>query len=160
MGQRAEALAAQFEQANADVISAIDGLSDTQWRAMCAGENWPVGVTAHHIAGGHQPISGFVQMIANSQPLPALTSEMLDQGNAQHAQQYANCTKAETLELLRSQGQAAANLVRGLSDEQLDRSQPLSLVGGAVWTTQQFIENGLIGHPRGHLESIKKACGL
>jgi hypothetical protein len=38
---------------------------------------------------------------------------MLDQGNATHAQENANCTREETLELLRRGGQTGARIVRG-----------------------------------------------
>jgi hypothetical protein len=48
--------------------------------------------------------------------------------------------------------------VRGLSDEQLDRTAPLPLANGAVVSTQNLIEGGvLIEHATAHLASIKAA---
>jgi uncharacterized damage-inducible protein DinB len=154
MGARGEALAQQFEQTNQAVIDTVQSASDAKWKASCQAEGWSAGVTAHHIAGSHEAIAGLVQAAANGQPLPPITPEMLNQGNAQHAQQFANCTKQETLELLRSKGAAAASMLRGLSDEQLDRKG--TLFGGEM-TAQQIAENVLIGHPQGHLQSIKAA---
>ena len=152
MGTRAEALAAQLEQANNAVISTVEGLPDAKWRADCANEGRTVGVMAHHIASGHPVLSGFANMIANGEPLPPLTMEMVDQANAQFAAENADRTKDEALALLRSNGEAAANLVRGLSDEQLDRGATMF---GAPWTTQSLIEAFLIGHPIGHNASIQ-----
>ena len=155
MGAQGEALAQQLEAVNNELIGTVEGLSDAQWRATCAPEGWPVGVTAHHLASSHEPVAGLVLAIATGQQLPPLTMAMIDQGNAQHAQQFANVGKPETVDLLRSAGAKAAGMVRGLSDEQLQQSAPV--LGGPPQTAQQVAENILIGHPRQHLASIRGA---
>jgi uncharacterized damage-inducible protein DinB len=160
MGQRSDDLAARFEAANNALIDTVQQCSDDQWKKTCSGEGWSVGVTAHHVASSHGPVAGLAQGIANGQQLPAITMEMIDAGNAQHAQEHANCTKEETIDLLRRDGQAAAEMVRGLSDEQLDRSQALPLLGGPQMSAQQIIEMILIGHPTEHTAHIKEAAGL
>src|SRR5438874_3198082 len=117
MGARAEQLATQLEAVNADVIATVEGCPDAQWRTAKTGpEGWPVNVVAHHVGDGHGGISGLVQMIASGQQPPPLTMEMINQGNAKHAQDFANCDKAEALRLLREGGAAAVAAVRGLSD--------------------------------------------
>jgi hypothetical protein len=156
MGARGEQLAAQLEQANNDVIATIQGLSDEQWKAVTSEEGWSVGVLAHHIATSHEGISGLVQALGNGAPVPPITMDMINAGNAQHAQQFASVSKDETLDLLRTGGAKAVGVLRGLSDEQFDRSG--QLLGGTV-TCQQITENILINHPRSHLQSIKKALG-
>jgi hypothetical protein len=80
--------------------------------------------------------------------------EMIDQGNAQHAQQFANVTKEETLAALQQNAPGAVAMVRGLSDEQLDRSAEFV---GRRWTTEEAIQTILIGHIAGHTESIRAA---
>jgi hypothetical protein len=157
MAQRSQALADQFEKANREIIATVERCSDTQWKNKTSGESWPVGVVAHHVAQSHEGIAGLVQKIATAQPLPGLTMDMINQGNAEHAKKFANCTKDETLALLRKNGAAAASAVRGLSDEQLDRSAPL--LGGPPMTAQQAIERILIGHVQDHHGSIKQAIG-
>ena len=82
---------------------------------------------------------------------------MLDAGNAEHARQFAGCTKRETVDLLRGGGQAAASTVRGLSDEHLDNGAELPLMGGQRVSAGRIVEMGLIGHPTSHLESIRAA---
>ena len=106
MSGRSEALAERLERINDEVMATVEACSDEQWRAACQGEGWSVGVTAHHIAAAYEPIAHFVQVVGTGQPLPPMTAEMLDQLNAEHAREYANCGKAETLELLRSGGRA------------------------------------------------------
>jgi len=159
MSERAAALATAFENANNEVIAAVEGCTPDAWGRTCQDEGWSVGVAAHHVAVNHPAIVGLVQLIANGQPLPPITMEMIDAGNAQHAQEHANVSRDETLELLRSQGKATADIVRGLSDEQLDRTAALALVGGQEWSAADMIERILIGHPAGHGASIKAAAG-
>ena len=148
----AEDLAKRFEQVNQDLIKSVEACSDAQWRAQCAAEKWGVGVAAHHVAMGQEQIAGMAMAIGAGQPLPPLTMEMLDGMNADHAKKFANCTKAETISLLRSGGAKAAGIVRAISDEQLARTAD---VIGNQMSAQQFIEGVLIGHPQGHLGSIR-----
>jgi uncharacterized damage-inducible protein DinB len=157
MGERAETLAQRFEQANNDLIAAVDGLSDSQWQALNKDAGWSVGVTAHHVAVSHPAVAGLVQAIGSGQPLPPITLDMLNQGNAQHARESAGCTKQETLDLLRANGAAAAAVVRGLSDDQLDRTGTMPAFGDAPISAQQVIERILIGHPGMHLPGIRTA---
>jgi uncharacterized damage-inducible protein DinB len=153
MSERARTLAERFEQANRELIHTVEGLSDAQWRTTTAGEGWSVAVVAHHVAGGHQGIAGFVTEIANGKPI-SLDMDMINKGNAEHAVQFANATKGETLALLRQNGAAAAATVRGLGDTHLDR------VGGSMgMTAAQVIERILIGHVHDHHGSIRKAIG-
>jgi uncharacterized damage-inducible protein DinB len=159
MSERAEALAAELERVNAALEREIERCSDEDWRRTCAGEGWSVGVAAHHVAVAHESILGLVQAVAHGQPVPPITAEMLDGYNAQHAVEHANCTRDEVLDLHRRGARAAADAVRGLSDEQLDRAAPVALLGGAPASAQQLIESGLIGHPKDHLASIRAAVG-
>src|SRR5438132_10992812 len=97
MGARTEQYAKQFEQAHAAVIAMVEACADAQWRTKATAEGWPVCVVAHHIGGAHAPVSGMAVAIANSQPVPPLTMEMIDHGNAKHAEEFASCTKADAL---------------------------------------------------------------
>ena len=155
MSARSETLAKQFETKAAEMTSTLEKLSDADWKKPTA-EKWTVGVTAHHAAGAHEPIAGIVPTIANGKEMPSFTMAMLDEGNAKHAVEFANCTKADTLALHKKGVATAAAAVRALSDAQLDRSGS-PLVGMPAMTAQQFIEGVLIHHIDEHLGSIKKA---
>ena len=155
MAERAEALATKFEAANNDVISMVESASDDQWKATTEEEGWPVGVVAHHIGGGHPLIAGLVQALASGAEIPPLTTEQLDQANAKHSEEHANCTKEETLEMLRTGGVAAAAAVRGLTDEQLDKTSTV-IAGAPDMSVEQVIENVMIGSAANHGASMKK----
>jgi uncharacterized damage-inducible protein DinB len=158
MGARAETLAKQFEEANKAMTDTLGRLSDADWKKTTSAEKWTVGIVAHHVAQGHAGISGIVKAVATGQTLPGLTMAMIDQGNAQHAVEYANCGKAETLELHRKNAAAAAAIVRGLSDGELERSATV-LTGAPAMTAQQVVERVLINHVNEHLGSIKATIG-
>lgn len=154
MSERSAALADAFESANNNLIAAVEGCTPDQWGRTCQNEGWSVGVAAHHVAVNHPVVASLVQLVANGQPLPNITRDMIDAGNAQHAREFANVTGEETLELLRREGAAAASMVRGLTDEQLDRTAPLAFAGGQEWSAADLIERILIHHPVAHAASI------
>ena len=158
MGARAESLAKQFEAKAAEMTGAITKLSDADWKKVTSAEKWSVGVTAHHVAGGHEGILGIVKTIASGQSIPNFTMAMLDEMNAKHAREQAGCTKAETLALHEKGAAAAAAAVRALSDAELDRSGTV-LTGAPPMTTQQVVEGILISHITGHIGSIRETVG-
>lgn len=158
MGARAESLAKQFESKAAEMTAVIKGISDADWKKTTAAEKWPVGVTAHHVAGGHEGITGIVKTLAAGQSIPNFTMDMLNEMNAKHAKEQAGCTKAETLALHEKGAAAAAAAVRGLSDAELDKKGTV-LAGMPAMTTQQAIESILINHINDHMGSIRKTVG-
>ncbi|MEX2236565.1 MAG: DinB family protein [Dehalococcoidia bacterium] len=152
---KAQELADRFEQVNNEVIAAVESCPDDKWQDAASGEERQVNVVAHHIASSHGPIAGLVKAIAEGGELPALTGDMIDAGNAEHAKTAAGVSKSQTIELLRSGGREAADSLRGLSDEQLAKTGSMPLFGDQPWSAQDAIERVLIGHPQGHLGSIK-----
>lgn len=158
MGARAETLAKQFEAKAGELGGTIEKLSDAEWKKVTTAEKWPVGVTAHHVAGAHEGISGMVKTLASGQALPPFNMAMLDEMNAKHAKEFAGCTKAETLALHQKGAASAATIVRGLSDSELDRSGVL-LTGMSPMTVQQIVEGILINHITEHLDSIRATVG-
>jgi hypothetical protein len=84
--------------------------------------------------------------------------EMLDEMNARHAKDFANCTRAETIELHRTGTAVAAATIRGLSDEELAKSGTL-LKGVPPMTAEQVSVSGLLNHIDDHFGSIRKTVG-
>jgi uncharacterized damage-inducible protein DinB len=156
MSERGRSLAQGFDQANSALIATVEGLSDAEWRAATVGDGRSVGVVAHHVAESHRQIAGLAQAIAAGREVPPITMDMIHQGNAAHAARHANCTKAETLALLRQNGAAAAAIVRGLGDPELDRSAALAM---GTMSAAQVIERILIGHVQDHHGTIRKTIG-
>ena len=158
MGARAEQLAKKFDESCGEFTKVVGGLSDADWKKVTSVEQWPVGCVAHHVAGGLGRISGFLSMFAKGQPLPKLTRDLVNEGNAKHAVEHANPDKAETLELFRTSGAQASAMVGGLSDAELDRSGTV-LTDIPVMTVNQAIEGILINHIHEHLGSIRATTG-
>ena len=158
MGTRSEALGKQFEAKAQEAVAGIEPLSDADWKKVTEAEHWTVGVTAHHLASALEPVSGMVTAIASGQWRGHFSRAMLDEMNARHAQEHANCTKAETIALLKRGAAAAAAVVRGLTDDQLAKSGTVFTDAPAM-TTEQLIINGLITHIDAHFGSIRKTVG-
>jgi uncharacterized damage-inducible protein DinB len=154
MGARADMLAKQFEAKAGELTDTIEKLSDADWKKVTTAEKWSVGVTAHHVAGAHEPIAGMTKAVASGQTLPPFTMAMLDESNAKHAKEFAGCTKAETLALHQKGVASAAATVRGLADAELERTGTL-LTDMPTMSVQQIVEGVLIDHIREHLDSIR-----
>jgi uncharacterized damage-inducible protein DinB len=154
MSERARTLAHQLEEANHALIATIEGLSDAQWHAKTPDDGRSVGVVAHHVASSHKSVAGLATAIAHGQPVPTITMEMIHHGNAQHAAQHANVTKAETLALLRQNGAAAVATVRGFGDADQDKTVGFPM---GTMTVAQVVERVLTGHAQSHHGTIKKA---
>jgi len=158
MGARSDTLAKQFEAKAGEFTAVVEKLSDADWKKVTTAEKWPVGVTAHHVAGAHEAIAGIMKTVASGQALPPFTMAMLDEMNAKHAKDFGSCTKAETLDLNKKGVTAAAGMVRGLSDGELDKKGTV-LTGMPEMSVQQIIENILINHVQEHLGSIRATVG-
>lgn len=158
MSQRSQELAERFIAANEELIQCIEGCSEEALDCITADEEWPVRVTAHHIAVSHEPVAALAQMIADGQPLPTLTLKIFDEGNAKHAAEHATVSKKVIVDKLKESGAKAGEIIRALSDEALDRSSYFTLFEGDV-TAEEIVENMLIGHVSGHTQSIKAAVG-
>ena len=158
MNQRAADLAERFRVFNNEVISLVENCSEEDWQKTCSGEEWTVAVVAHHLAAGHYGALDLAKMIVAGEPLPQLSMEAIDQMNARHAQENANCTKSEVLSILRRQGSAITDYLGGLSETDLDKTGSLALLGGEI-STLQFIEKIILDTGTAHLASMRNTTG-
>ena len=154
MGAKGEALAKQFEAKVQEATAVLEKLSDADWKKTTSGETWTVGVVAHHVAGGHEGITGIIKTVAGGQSIPNFTLDLLHEMNAKHAKEFAGVTKAETVALHKKNAAAAAAVVRGLSDADLDRSGTV-LGGMPAMSVEQIVTNILINHVDEHVRNIK-----
>jgi len=51
----------------------------------------------------------------------------------------------------------ATDYVRGLGDDDLDRSRPIPVMGDTPTTAEQFIERVLIGHTEAYLQGLRQS---
>jgi uncharacterized damage-inducible protein DinB len=152
-GEQAQALLQRFEQANDELIETVERCSEAQWRKTTAAENWAVGLTAHHVAESIGRSVERIDAIANGRSFSFPPGqETSDARNALHAERYANCTKEETLALLRDTRASAVKMLSALSDEQIERNDAS---GQQPRSVREWVDILLINHPRNHLQSIR-----
>ncbi|HXJ79377.1 MAG TPA: DinB family protein, partial [Candidatus Methylomirabilis sp.] len=136
----------------------LEKLSDADWKKTTAGENWTVGATVHHVAGSYEPITNILKTLASGQSIPNFTPKMLDDMNAQHAKEFANCTRPETIALFKKGAASAAAVVRGFSDADLAKSGTV-FTGMPPMSAEAMVNRALLGHIDEHFGSIRKTIG-
>ena len=156
MSKRAQDLARRLQQGADELIAFVEPLSDAEWQTPCP-DGRPVGVVVHHVASAYPVDADLALKLASGQVISGVTSETINEGNAQHAREHADPDKAKTLELLRLNSALAAEAIGALSDEQLDRVNPISLYRYTPLSTQYFIEDHPVGHSYRHLASVQAA---
>lgn len=159
LSAKVEALARQFEAKRGEAAAVLGKLSDADWKKVTAAEKWTVGVTAHHLAGSFEPVAGLIVAIVSGQSAGTFTRTMLDEMNAAHAKEHADCSKAETIALLEKGATTAAATVRGLSDDQLAK-RGVVFADAPPMSAEELIMGGLINHIDDHFGSIRKTVGL
>ncbi len=158
MGAKGEAFAKQFEAKAQEAAAVLEKLNDADWKKVTDAEKWSVGVTAHHVAGSHEPIANIIKAVVAGQSMGNFTMDMLHEMNAKHAKEHANCTKTETIALHQKGAAVAAAVVRGLSDDQLAKSGTV-LTDAPPMTAEQVVTGILINHIDDHFGSIRKTIG-
>jgi hypothetical protein len=158
MSTRAEDLAERIAAFNQEAISLVEKCPDKDWQKECQEETWSVAVVARHIPAAHYRAFKLVKMIVAREELPQVSMESVHEMNARHAEEHANCTKDEVLDLLRKYGEPIAEYISQLGDDDLDRIGRLEAMGGDA-TAEKFIENVILVSCGEHLASMKAATG-
>jgi DinB family protein len=158
MGAKGDALARQFEAKAREAAHILERVTAEDWQKVTEAEKWSVGVTAHHLATSYERVPDIATGLAAGQSFGNFTRKLLDERNAQHAKDFADCTKEETLALHQKGAAKAAAVVRGFSDEQLAKSGVL-FTDAPSMTVEQLIMAALIHHTDEHYGSIRKTIG-
>lgn len=158
MNRRVKDISERIERFREDVVAFVENLSDDEWKRVCEWEEWPVGVTAHHLGAGHFAISGMLGMIVKGEDLPQLTMDQVNAMSKKSAQEHSDCTKAEALDMLRKNGAELAEFISGLTEDELDRKGSMPAFGGEV-TTEKFIDYIIFQSAAQHFNSMKTAVG-
>ena len=157
---RSETLAAEFERVSAELVDYVRGLDRSQWLTRGVNspilqvgdedENRPIGTIAHHVASAYLRSATNLRLMAEGQPV----SRPEAGSAARHAAEHAEPDHADTVRLLEERAAQVASVIRGLTDEQLDR-ETVTFMGPTPVGT--FIERAVIFHPVWHLSSIRAA---
>jgi hypothetical protein len=155
MRTRADVLADRIEQGAQALATFGESLSTTEWQLVIPSEGRTIGVLIHHVATVYPFGVAAARSLGASTPITGVTSDSIDHGNAQHAQNHADVGQVETLALLRQNSHAAANHVRRFTDAELDGAAPVSLYSDAPLTAQFAIEDHALRHSFHHLATIR-----
>jgi hypothetical protein len=159
MGKRSDALATRLEQGAAALERFAGALTDAEWRTHLPGDGRMIGVVVHHVADVYPLEIQLAQVLASGKPIEGVTWAAVAEMNAKHAADNAGVTKAAAVEHLKRNSKVAADAVRKLTDEELDRAAPVSLNGDAPLTAQFFVEDHALRHSFHHLAKMRAAVG-
>jgi hypothetical protein len=157
-GGKGPALATQIEAKAKEAAATLGKLTDADWKKVTEAEKWTVAATAHHLAGALDRVPDLVAAVVAGQTPGGFTRAKLDGMNAQHAKEFAGCSKAETSALLEKGAAKATALVRGLSDEQLARRATV-FTDAPPMSAEELVVGALVIHIDEHFGSIRKTVG-
>jgi hypothetical protein len=158
MGGRANDLAERFAAFNDEVMQFVQGCGNEDWHKVCSWEKWSVGTTARHIGANHYGAVGLARMIVKGEKLPLLTMEEIIESANRHAEEHGACTRDEVAQVLRENGQALIDFVKGLEDSELERTGYLAVMKKDV-SVAQLIETVILNGGSQHLQNMKTAVG-
>jgi hypothetical protein len=157
MSKRSYELARRLELGALALEAFAGSLTDLEWQSRVPGDGRKIGVVVHHVASVYPIEIELAQTLAKGLPIEGVTPDVINQMNAVHAKKFNSVTKAETIELLRTNSAAAAAAIREFTDEQLDAAAPVSLNANAPLTCQFMVEDHAVRHSYHHLARIRAA---
>jgi hypothetical protein len=158
---KAEDLAAELEAASHEFADYVAGLTPEEWRSIAVntpGVTWgederrPVGVVAHHVGDMLPMLVERAFLLATAGSVSPMTTADVNGINAKHAAANASPDQAETVALIRDNGSRAAELLRELDDEGLERE---GTTGAGPFTAERLVRRIVIGHISQHAGSIR-----
>ena len=151
---RASALAERLEEGARALAAFAETITDAEWQSRVA-DGRKVGVVVHHVASMYPIEVQLAGVLAAGKAIEGVTPAVVADINAKHAIDRDEVTKAEALALLRTNSEAAAEAIRALTDEQLDRAAAISYNSDAPLTCQFWVEDHPVRHSYHHLAKIR-----
>ena len=157
MNEKSNALADRLEQGSRALADFAGALTSEEWKTPIPHDGRTIGVVVHHVASVYPIEIELAQTIAAGKPVVGVTSQVINEMNASHAEQNRDVTKEEALALLRRNSSAAAAAIRNLTEEDLDRAALVSLYSDAPLTCQFVLEDHAVRHSYHHFALIRAA---
>jgi DinB family protein len=157
VSNRAHALADRLEQGALALATLAGALTPAQWQTRVPGDGRRVGVIVHHVASVYPLEVQLAQTVADGRPITGVTMADVHEMNARHAAEHDGVTREEALDLLRRNSAAAAAAIRALTDDELARTETVSLYADAPLTAQFVLEDHAVRHSYHHLARIRMA---
>ena len=149
--QSPEAAAAALLAARDQLVELVERCDSDQWTACplaAAGDPRPTRVLVDHVADAYGYMGGWIRQLVDGGTVE-VDATVVDSLNAEHAARARDVSKEEVVERLRSEGDAFADLLRSLSDDDLERGD-----GRAARLAQIAVL-----HTDGHREELEESLG-
>jgi hypothetical protein len=143
-------MAEEIIDANDEFTAFVQSCSDQEWRVICRGERWRVGVVAYHVAWGHERAADWINAIRSGIPIPG-SPQVLNANNAIKAAELAGISRDEVVFLARRNAERLVAVLRSLTDEDFERSVRFGPGGGRPLSIDALGR----GHLDGHLASMR-----
>lgn len=160
MKNRTTALADRLEEGSRALASFASTLTEEEWQTEVPHDGRKVGVTVHHVASMYPLEMQLAQGILKGDAQVGVTWDAVAGINAKHAGEFDGVTREQAIELLQRNSKAAADAIRALDDEDLDRAATLSLYSDAPLTAGFWLEDHPVRHSYHHLTKIRAALKL
>ena len=154
---RSAALADRLERNASALADFARRLTDAEWRMPTPGDGRSIGVIVHHVASVYPLEVHLAEMMAAGTAIVGVTWATVHEMNAGHAVEHRGVSRPDALALLAEHSAAAADAIRRLSDDDLDRAVPVSLYGDAELTCQFMLEDHAVRHSAHHLARLRAA---
>ena len=122
-------MAEEMVDANAEFTAFVESCSDEEWRVVCRGEKWRIGVVAHHVAWGHERAAEWINAIRSGIPIPG-TPQAHNASNGIKAAQVAGISRDEVVFLARRNVERLVATLRSLTDDDFARAVAFGPAGG------------------------------
>jgi uncharacterized damage-inducible protein DinB len=142
-----------FRTANDDAVDVVKGLDDDQWQQRTATEGWPVGVTARHIALGHEAFAGWVTSMLDGGPVDPGD---VDAVNAETAARGIVADQSEVARMLRENGEAVLERLTALDGADVEGE--VEFAGNVM--PRAALLGASVRHLERHLGSIRDTVAL
>ncbi len=156
MNQAAVELAQKFRTAHRGLVDFIGSCSDEDWRTYCENEERAVGVVVHHLAFVQGKVVEMVDAALGGSRY-SLTAEDVNQINRDHAKDFGDCSRPETIELLNRNGRRLSERVGELTDRQLTEAVDVIVNGQQMRSLKNVIALVAISHIEWHMDSVRAA---
>ena len=121
--QSPAALARSIDEARQRFVSFVQHRTDGEWRSCpLDGDPRPVGVIADHVAHAYEYLAGWIASLASGEQVE-VSSELVDELNAEHAGDAEGVTPVHVTGHLRSAGDELIALVADLQPGQLELAE-------------------------------------
>jgi hypothetical protein len=151
------ALAERLERGAEALAEFAATLTAAEWAMRLPGDGRKIGVVVHHVASVYPLEIQLALKVADRHRITGVTMGDVHTMNAKHAADFDAVDRAAAVDLLRRNSSAAADVIRGLTDEQLAHAERVSLYADAPVTCQFVLEDHAVRHSYHHLSGIRQA---